>query len=742
MTLRLPATLAAPLTVLLLSTPMVGAATISVTTTNDEIINDSECSLREAITAANTNAAFQGCPAGEDLPAVDVIELPPGTYRLTLEPVGEDLNAGGDLDITQAVTIRGLGDPFRWWDDPGTPEIEVLDVYLDPSSFQRTFDSDDLPDVVIENGLGKALQLGDGDRVLHVVIPSVRRGIDLVAAEGHATVRGGVSPGITLENLALVGGDASCVGMDCDAGAAGLLHEADVPLILDRVALFDNRVGCAGAECGTTDQAAAVRTNGSAAITISESVIAANRASCADTACRTGRILSLNAESAPASEIATTRSLLADNVQTCSSTDCSVREFFQGNATSDLLEQTVVLRNEISCAAAGFHCNTDDFIEFEGSCVDPGCSVVFRDLELAENQLLCEGFECDTDELLEESTALAWEMTRVRFRENVQRCSGFECDVDELMDQNAASEAGATFSITDLEIIDNVNECTGTGCDSDDTLDLWGSGVGTMTRVFLRGESRCSGNECSTDQIVEASGFASITDLELRDTAVFCDGASCQIYPAVQLDPPDGGMTIDGLVIADSSSTCTGTGCGFGGVFDPGFPGEGGLLALNDSAATVDFVLTDASVTGNATTARGTIASRATVRIEDSVVSGNSSSSDGAAIFNGRRSSSPDPVAPGDLELHDTMVESNVATGTGGGVHNPPGATVALFGVTITGNTAADGGGIFNEGTIVARQASAISGNVPNQCVDSGAGSGCGLIFTDDFESGGTTAWQ
>jgi CSLREA domain-containing protein len=40
------------------------AVTITVTTTLDEWNEGPDCGLREAIQAANTNAAFGGCPAG------------------------------------------------------------------------------------------------------------------------------------------------------------------------------------------------------------------------------------------------------------------------------------------------------------------------------------------------------------------------------------------------------------------------------------------------------------------------------------------------------------------------------------------------------------------------------------------------------------------------------------------------------------------------------------------------------
>ncbi len=83
----------------------VKAATITVSTTEDELNVDGDCSLREAIVAANTDTAVDACPAGS---GADIINLPAGTYTLSL--VGNDDNASaGDLDITQDLTLTGAG---------------------------------------------------------------------------------------------------------------------------------------------------------------------------------------------------------------------------------------------------------------------------------------------------------------------------------------------------------------------------------------------------------------------------------------------------------------------------------------------------------------------------------------------------------------------------------------------------------------------------------------------------------
>ncbi|MBN1286237.1 MAG: CSLREA domain-containing protein [Anaerolineae bacterium] len=72
------------------------AAFITITTTDDEVNEDGDCSLREAIQAANIDAAVDACPAGS---GADVIILPTGSYRLRL----------GALSIDSDMHIIGAG---------------------------------------------------------------------------------------------------------------------------------------------------------------------------------------------------------------------------------------------------------------------------------------------------------------------------------------------------------------------------------------------------------------------------------------------------------------------------------------------------------------------------------------------------------------------------------------------------------------------------------------------------------
>lgn len=92
----------------------VHAATINVTTTVDTAA-DGQCSLREAIDAANTNAAVDSCTAGDDSDSRtatwgtfngDIVSIPSGTYTLTLAGA-DDTNAAGDLDVLSNIFFIG-----------------------------------------------------------------------------------------------------------------------------------------------------------------------------------------------------------------------------------------------------------------------------------------------------------------------------------------------------------------------------------------------------------------------------------------------------------------------------------------------------------------------------------------------------------------------------------------------------------------------------------------------------------
>ena len=126
--LWLSGTLAALLTTAAISfaAPVAHAGTtIVVTTTADETVVDGNCSLEEAIQAANTDTAVDACPAGS---GADVIALATGaTYTLIIADNTTNGPTGLPI-ITSAITIEGNGATITRSAASGTPAFRMAAV--------------------------------------------------------------------------------------------------------------------------------------------------------------------------------------------------------------------------------------------------------------------------------------------------------------------------------------------------------------------------------------------------------------------------------------------------------------------------------------------------------------------------------------------------------------------------------------------------------------------------------------
>lgn len=126
---------------------------IFVNTTEDVVNDDGFCSLREAITAANTNSSSGGvpgeCAAGS---GDDTIIVPAGLYTLTREGY-EESNIGGDLDIRSNITLLGSGATSTIID--ATQRDRVLHIL--PGSFMVT-----IVGIAVTNGLTAFAEPGGG----------------------------------------------------------------------------------------------------------------------------------------------------------------------------------------------------------------------------------------------------------------------------------------------------------------------------------------------------------------------------------------------------------------------------------------------------------------------------------------------------------------------------------------------------------------------------------------------------
>lgn len=89
-------------------------ASVTVNTTQDEWMNGSNCSLREAVESSNTGSPVDGCAATADgAGPVDTVIVPASADPYILDipwnnPLNND-NQNGDIDICSSVTIQGAG---------------------------------------------------------------------------------------------------------------------------------------------------------------------------------------------------------------------------------------------------------------------------------------------------------------------------------------------------------------------------------------------------------------------------------------------------------------------------------------------------------------------------------------------------------------------------------------------------------------------------------------------------------
>jgi CSLREA domain-containing protein len=214
--------------------------TFSVETTEDAVdavIGDGKCttaagpcSLRAAIQATNV------------IPGNDVINVPEGTYTLTIGGTGEEASATGDLDITDDVIIIGAG---------------MTETIIDAALVDRVFDiAPDravyLSDLTIQNGNAGGLDGGGIESDSQLTLERVA----LVA--NHADDGGGI---ISSAPLTIISSELR----ENVAGDAGGAVQNDDVLIMTGTSVVDNEAGLAGAGLNNRDH-----------MTVTSSVVSGN----------------------------------------------------------------------------------------------------------------------------------------------------------------------------------------------------------------------------------------------------------------------------------------------------------------------------------------------------------------------------------------------------------------------------------------------------------------------------------
>lgn len=268
------ATIAAALLVLAFLLPSF-AAPIPVTTFEDEVRNDGDCSLREAVLAANRNAAVDACPAGSAA-EVDVVVLGEGSYAIALGSSGENSALEGDFDVQDALRVEG---------------VSAEATILDGAGIDRLFD---LWEVGLELD-ALTLQGGAGDSKGGAIL--VRRGAlvlsDVVIRDSQSG-RGGAVAFSTRSDASLSVRDSAFVGNRALANHGGAIDvqpsaSTTVEATLTNVTMSGNRAdnGSGGALYLSPDAGAG------ATVMLTNVTVAENAASSGGSLARTGGVLRL-----------------------------------------------------------------------------------------------------------------------------------------------------------------------------------------------------------------------------------------------------------------------------------------------------------------------------------------------------------------------------------------------------------------------------------------------------------------
>ncbi|MEB2285682.1 MAG: right-handed parallel beta-helix repeat-containing protein [Myxococcales bacterium] len=159
---RRPLFAAAVVLGLLVSGAGAGAATFTVTKTADGADGacDADCSLRDAVIAAN---AARGA---------DTIVVPPGTYVLT-GAGNEDMAASGDLDLRDSVAIVGAGADLTIIDGGGSDRVFDIVATATVTLSGLTIRNGRVPDGDTQGGGGLLWNEPDTGRALSLTLTDV-----------------------------------------------------------------------------------------------------------------------------------------------------------------------------------------------------------------------------------------------------------------------------------------------------------------------------------------------------------------------------------------------------------------------------------------------------------------------------------------------------------------------------------------------------------------------------------------
>jgi hypothetical protein len=194
--------------------PVVYAATITVTSTSGGT-GGADCTLRDAITAANTDTVTGGCPAGSG--ADTIVLASGGTY--TLAAVDNNTEGSNGLpSITSEIIINGNGAIIERSSSPGIPDFRIFYVAAEGNLT--------LNELTVRHGLASDVPYHEGNNGGGIY----NRGTMALTASTITNNSAGINGGgifnrgtVTLTNSAISGNNAAQGGIFNEAGTVTLV---------------------------------------------------------------------------------------------------------------------------------------------------------------------------------------------------------------------------------------------------------------------------------------------------------------------------------------------------------------------------------------------------------------------------------------------------------------------------------------------------------------------------------------
>jgi uncharacterized repeat protein (TIGR01451 family) len=139
--------------------------------------------------------------------------IPAGTYVLTLEGIGEDLSRTGDLDVTDDLTLDGVG---------------RASTILDGNGLDRVID---VPATSIVNLSGLTIRNGLSDKGAGLAVAAGTTTLTRITVSGcHATGRGG---GLHTQGATLILSDVVVTGNRSDTFGGGMANQSGAATLTD-----------------------------------------------------------------------------------------------------------------------------------------------------------------------------------------------------------------------------------------------------------------------------------------------------------------------------------------------------------------------------------------------------------------------------------------------------------------------------------------------------------------------------